>query len=344
MKATSSFPGRKQRIGVADSSAPPAYTNEVSNPASRPEGLSATLSGEAKVASATFQVEDDPSSQERIDLMMRMGFVRKVYGILAVQLCVTFGMVALFQTHAVKSQMMECPQMDGMNVNSSAEAVDFSHYPPQCDYAWEAAPPPPPDSRTRPDRQAGTHIAKPTSLMKACMLGGYGVSFAALIMLVCCIENARTFPRNYMLLTVFTVAEGFFLASYCVFSQAGTVLLAAGMTTAITVALSLFACQTTIDFTGMGSYLYAALWTLILFGFAMSFFGDMVPGMQKLYLGGGVLLFSFYIVYDTQLIVGGKHKKMTIGLDDYVIAALAIYLDIINMFMFILAILNGERD
>lgn len=50
-----------------------------------------------------------------------------------------------------------------------------------------------------------------------------------------------------------------------------------------------------------------------------------------------------YIVYDTQLIVGGAHKKHEFGVDDYVFAALNLYLDIINLFIFILSIINDRR-
>jgi FtsH-binding integral membrane protein len=47
-------------------------------------------------------------------------------------------------------------------------------------------------------------------------------------------------------------------------------------------------------------------------------------------------------LFPLQLIVGGKHKH-AFGLDDYVFAALNVYLDIINLFMFILQLLNDRR-
>tara|TARA_B100001057_G_C22014384_1_gene631056 strand:- start:15 stop:164 length:150 start_codon:yes stop_codon:yes gene_type:complete len=39
-------------------------------------------------------------------------------------------------------------------------------------------------------------------------------------------------------------------------------------------------------------------------------------------------------------IIGGKHKKYTYSLDDYVFAALSLYLDIINLFLYILSIVG----
>ena len=53
---------------------------------------------------------------------------------------------------------------------------------------------------------------------------------------------------------------------------------------------------------------------------------------------------SFYIVYDTQLIVGGEHKKIMFHTDDYVLASVSLYLDVINLFLMILRLLNGERE
>ena len=65
--------------------------------------------------------------------------------------------------------------------------------------------------------------------------------------------------------------------------------------------------------------------------------------MRKLYLLAGVLIFSLYIVYDTQTIVGGEHKNFQFDMDDYVLAALVIYLDIINLFILLLQLLQGGR-
>ena len=64
--------------------------------------------------------------------------------------------------------------------------------------------------------------------------------------------------------------------------------------------------------------------------------------MNILISGFGSLLFSFFIVYDVQLIAGGKHQKMRFGLDEYAFAALILYMDIINLFLHILSLL-GER-
>lgn len=46
-----------------------------------------------------------------------------------------------------------------------------------------------------------------------------------------------------------------------------------------------------------------------------------------------------YIAYDVQCLLGGEHKY-AVSPDEYVLGAIAIYLDIINLFMHILRLLN----
>lgn len=66
---------------------------------------------------------------------------------------------------------------------------------------------------------------------------------------------------------------------------------------------------------------------------------------RTLYLliaGFGALLFSFFLLYDIQLVMGGR--KYSISPDEYVFAALTIYLDIVNIFMFLLQIFSLTRN
>ena len=54
--------------------------------------------------------------------------------------------------------------------------------------------------------------------------------------------------------------------------------------------------------------------------------------------GIACLLFSAYLLYDIQLVMGGRYYS--ISPDEYVFAALNIYLDIINLFLWILTIIG----
>jgi protein lifeguard len=59
------------------------------------------------------------------------------------------------------------------------------------------------------------------------------------------------------------------------------------------------------------------------------------PFVQTVYAALGAFLFSAYLVYDIQLVMGGK--RVEISTDEYIIAALMIYLDIINLFLCVFA-------
>ena len=54
----------------------------------------------------------------------------------------------------------------------------------------------------------------------------------------------------------------------------------------------------------------------------------------------GVFLFGVYLIVDTQMIIGGKRYELT--LDDYIVGALVLYLDIIMIFIYLLQIFGGR--
>jgi FtsH-binding integral membrane protein len=70
----------------------------------------------------------------------------------------------------------------------------------------------------------------------------------------------------------------------------------------------------------------------------------LLPYTDMLYSLIGSVLFSFYLAYHTKLIVGGKHSKYQMDSQDYVFGAMALYNDIINMFIYILRILGEDKD
>jgi len=178
------------------------------------------------------------------------------------------------------------------------------------------------------------------------------VSLAGSISLMCVFacypQTMRRSPTNYIILLLFTLCEAVLIGFICLNYTLNSILVAVGVTAFIVLSMTLFACQTKVDFTGFGPYLFAASMCLMGFGFlfmigSMAGLGAM-PAFQTLnlvYACAGALLFSFYIVFDTQLIVGGKYH-MQFSVDDYAAAAINLYIDIIQVFLFILRIL-GER-
>mmetsp|Transcript_26392 Transcript_26392/g.62016 ORF Transcript_26392/g.62016 Transcript_26392/m.62016 type:complete len:286 (-) Transcript_26392:75-932(-) len=216
---------------------------------------------------------------------VRHGFIRKVFGILSIQLGVTLATTLLFiYNESVKHFALHNPGM---------------------------------------------------------LYSAYGIMLVVIISLACCGNVRRQYPTNYVLLSIFTLATSYLVGTISATYETQIVLLALTMTMAVTIGLTVYAFQTKRDFTMMGGFLFSMLFIMLVWGcFRIWFRG---PMSDSLYAGAGALLFSFYIVYDVQLIIGGKHKKYQLSPDEYVFAALNVYLDVINLFLYILALLGNRR-
>jgi len=167
------------------------------------------------------------------------------------------------------------------------------------------------------------------------------IMFVCLISMACCESVRRKTPTNFIFLGIFTVCEGIMLGTISTYYDVDAVLIAVGITAGVTFALTIFAFQTKIDFTACGGMLCALLVIFVLAGFCLTF----LPKTKWVMLGygsAGALIFSLYIVYDTQLMMGGKHKY-SLSPEEYIFAALNIYLDVVNLFMYILMIVGFSR-
>lgn len=166
------------------------------------------------------------------------------------------------------------------------------------------------------------------------------LSIATLIPLACCVGVARKVPGNYILLTLFTIGEGYCVGFCCAFYDPVSVYFAILMTAGITISLAFYAMYTKKDYTMMGGMLFCLLIGLILMGFIAALTGG--ETMRKVYAGCGAILFSFYIVFDVQLILGRGNYKYSV--DDYILAAVNVYLDIINLLLYLLELFGEKRQ
>ena len=110
------------------------------------------------------------------------------------------------------------------------------------------------------------------------------------------------------------------------------------MALGVTIALTVYAFKTKKDFTTMGGFITVLLVSILLFAFLMIFLYSIWSYILICLLG--VILYGFYIVYDTQLIAGGRYDELTY--DDYVIGALLLYIDIVGLFMYLLALIGRK--
>ena len=160
------------------------------------------------------------------------------------------------------------------------------------------------------------------------------------ITLICGRSIARKVPINFILLAIFTFAESYmvsYISSYYAADNSDTVIMAGAGTVLITFACTLYACTTKTDFTMMGGMIWClsmSLMMLALFSWIFAFNNFMYNAITALC----IFLFGIFLIYDTQLIVGkGKHK---LSLDDYIVGAMIIYLDIITIFLYLLQLLS----
>ena len=169
----------------------------------------------------------------------------------------------------------------------------------------------------------------------------FAVSLCSLLPLVCSPQLARNVPTNYLLLGVFTLAESYMVSVITTYYTATSVLMAAVLTAAVVVALTVYAFTTDTDFTYMGGMLSVGLLLLLVASVLGWFFSSRI--YELMLCVAGTFLFGVYLIYDTQLIMGGEGKAASYSLDDYVIAAINVYLDIINIFIYILRIIGSKR-
>jgi len=207
---------------------------------------------------------------------LRLGFIRKVYGILSAQLLLTTLVGAFFM------------------YNEAAKVFIQS---------------------------------SPNLLYMGCFL-----SFGLLIALH--VKKNET-PTNFYLLIAFTLVEAYTVGFVVTLYDSFVVLQAFGLTVATVLSLTIYTFQSKRDFSSWGAGLFSMLWILILCSIMQIFLqSEMVDTVMA---GAGALLFSAFIVFDTHILV---HK---LSPEEYILGAITLYLDILNLFLEILKILGKNN-
>lgn len=160
----------------------------------------------------------------------------------------------------------------------------------------------------------------------------------SILSMVALFAMRQRYPINIALLSLFTAFEACAVGGIVTFYDTRVVLQALAITTLVFLGLTLFAMQTKYDFTSMAGVLYTVLLAFFFIGL-VQFFLPFSRTLDMVYAGVGTLLFSAYILYDTQMIC----KKLSP--DEWVLGVVSLYLDVINLFLNILRILSdAQRD
>lgn len=211
-----------------------------------------------------------------IQNQIRIGFIRKVYGILSAQLFVTFILC-----------LLTCLNNDFRKYQSNNRLI-----------FWLS------------------------------LLGSIGVILVFIIKK----EAVKKVPLNYILLIIFTLCKAYMVSSLCSTIRPKIVLVAAVMTMGAVLSITYYSFRTDHDFTIYGGLLFVVLLQFILIGIFCIFFQNKF--LYVFYNFLGIVLFSVYIIYDTQLIVG--RFQNSIDIDNYILGAMMLYIDIINLFIHLL--------
>lgn len=231
----------------------------------------------------SYEIMDEDISEQQIQQSIRLGFIRKVYGIISFQLLITT-IVVYF---SIYNQFLNRFMISNPGFN---------------------------------------------------YLCFFGVLFTE-IPIICCPSVASKVPLNYVLLLVFTLCESYLVAYMTLIYEPLSVLMCAGITLALVLGLTLYAIFTKTDMTLWGGGLVC----LSVIFFILSLIGIFYRSLfyQTLLNCCGLFLFSLYLMYDTQLVIG-KNKNL-ISTDQYIIGALMIYIDIISIFIKILLLLGKKK-
>ena len=228
-----------------------------------------------------LNINEDKKENNTIDKtlkQLRIGFIRKVYGIFTTQLLITFGAVCLSFINKVKEFII-------------------------------------------------THSY--ISYIIA------GIALVIFVILLCRRKSEIKVPLNYILLISWTICLSYLLLTCASYFDKDIVICAIGLTFIVSVALTIYACCIKVDFTYWGSLLSICSFVFACYGLFGLWFRKWI---YCLYCVIGILLFSVYLVYDTQLIIGDKTNRYS--MESYIIAAMNLYVDIVQLFLNLLALVG----
>jgi modulator of FtsH protease len=154
-------------------------------------------------------------------------------------------------------------------------------------------------------------------------------------------RSHRAFPQNIGLTLLATFVAGVMIAPALYYynqTQPGIVGQAAGLTFVTFGALSLYATFSRRDFSAWGGFFMVGVIVLLVTSLLNWFFKNETASLWI--AGGTVFVFGGLLVFDTWRIV----RSNQYGPDDYVLAAVSIYLDVLNLFLAILRLLGGRRS
>uniref|UniRef100_A0A8C4QIR9 Transmembrane BAX inhibitor motif containing 4 n=1 Tax=Eptatretus burgeri TaxID=7764 RepID=A0A8C4QIR9_EPTBU len=244
---------------------------------SRPRGSVVAMASQS--ASASSFIEDDFCYSTNVassHIYVRMGFLRKVYGILSTQLLLTAAVSAAFL--------------------SMSEAADF--------------------------------VKRNPILLIAMLVTSLGLIVALHV-------KRHQHPTNLFLLLAFTLVEAFTVGVVVTLYDVAVVIQAFVLTIVTFVGLTAFTLQSKRDFSTWGTGLFVGLCMLLGSVFLRLFLHS--DTLELMIAVAGAIIFCGFILYDTHMLM----KKLSP--EEHIVAAVNLYLDIINLFLYLLRIIGEMK-
>ncbi|XP_045907493.1 protein lifeguard 1 [Micropterus dolomieu] len=152
------------------------------------------------------------------------------------------------------------------------------------------------------------------------------------IALTCCQSFSRRHPWNIVGLVVITLSLSYVVGTIASFHNTTAVVITMGATMAISVAIIAYSAQTRYDFTICYGILLILAVDILMFGFFCTFYYSYIS--QIAYGCLGALLYSLFLMIDCQMMMGTMSYRL--DPEEYINAALMIYLDIVLIFLYLL--------
>ena len=194
------------------------------------------------------------------------------------------------------------------------------------------------------------HLFKPQVLSLLSSQSGslvYGLSFFLSLSSFSALlhsENLRTGSLRYPLLSLFTLSQSI-MVSFMTVMFPSNIVMKAVLTTAIAVAsITGYAATTARDLTQFGTFLYSFSAAFLAYQLLrlLSLFGVIpfkIPWTETIGCSVGAALASSYLAHHTKMVFSQPGQKNEFGRKDHLVAALCLYNDVINLFVYVLRLL-----
>ena len=162
-----------------------------------------------------------------------------------------------------------------------------------------------------------------------------GLFVAEFVLIFVAIGVRRKPGLNVAALFAFTTVSGLTLGPVMLVYNAGVIQEALVLTVLIFGGLTLYVITSKKDFSFLSGFLFTGL-IVVIAGSLLNAFLFQSPAGEFIIAAGGVILFSGFILFDTSNILRNY------DVEDYTSATLALYLDILNLFLFLLRLLSNR--